>query len=255
MIIDRNGVTSRFQQYTSAYDLSDAKIRLKVEHTEKVAVLSERIAASLMMDPEDVDLAWLFGMLHDIGRFEQVRRFGTFVDADSVDHAAFGAELLFREGIIRDFISSNEEDFLLEKVIRLHNVYQLPEDLTSREKMFCRILRDADKIDIIRVNCEFSRTEIYNLPEKAFLTAEISDQVLEDAISMNNVLRAHRKTAADYIVGQISLVFGLVYPESRKIVSEQGYLERIMEFRSINPDTAWKMELIRGKIREFLGAE
>ena len=90
---------------------------------------------------------------------------------------------------------------------------------------------------------------------KAFLTAEISDQVLEDAISMNNVLRAHRKTAADYIVGQISLVFGLVYPESRKIVSEQGYLERIMEFRSINTDTAWKMELIRGKIREFLGAE
>ena len=43
---------------------------------------------------EDKDVAWLLGMLHDIGRFEQIRCFGTFNDGMSVDHAELGADIL-----------------------------------------------------------------------------------------------------------------------------------------------------------------
>ena len=252
MQIDRNNVRKQFESYTAAYDLSDSKIRLKVEHTYRVAELCARIAQSLSLPAEDVDLAWLSGMLHDIGRFEQVQRYGTFIDAESVDHAAFGADLLFREGLIRRFILEDEEDDLIETAIRLHNVFLLPDDLPGRKRTFAQILRDADKIDIVRVNCEFPRSEIYNLPEEEFLTSDISDQVLEDALSMRNVLRSHRKTAADYIVGQISLTFGLVYAESRRIIREQGYLDRIMNYESRNPETVLRLERIRSSVEEFL---
>ena len=251
--INRQNIRERFDEYIAPYDLSDTKILLKAQHTYRVAELCERIAKSLSMPAEDVDLAWTSGMLHDIGRFEQVRRYGTFVDAKSVDHAAFGADLLFREGLAERFLPTGETWELLETVIRLHNVFELPETLTSRQRQFCQILRDADKIDIIRVNCEFSRGEIYNLPEEEFLTSDISDLVLEDALAMRNVLRAHRKTAVDYIVGQISLAYGLVYPESRKIILEQGYLEKIMNLKSQNPDTMKKMARIRERVIMFLG--
>ena len=251
--INRQNIRERFDEYIAPYDLSDTKILLKAQHTYRVAELCERIAKSLSMPAEDVDLAWTSGMLHDIGRFEQVRRYGTFVDAKSVDHAAFGADLLFREGLAERFLPAGETWDLLETVIRLHNVFELPETLTSWQRQFCQILRDADKIDIIRVNCEFSRGEIYNLPEEEFLTSDISDLVLEDALAMRNVLRAHRKTAVDYIVGQISLAYGLVYPESRKIILEQGYLEKIMNFKSQNPDTMKKMARIRERVIMFLG--
>ena len=258
MKIDRNKVRKQFDIYITPYNLSDPKIRLKAEHTYRVAELCARIAGSLSLSDEDVDLAWLLGMLHDIGRFEQVRRYGTFSDAQSVDHAGFGADLLFGTGfgdgpgLIRDFASSDAEDDLIEKAIRLHNIFQLPEELSERERTYAQILRDADKIDIIRVNCEFSRSEIYNIPEEEFLTSDISDQVLQDALSMQNVLRSHRKTAADYIVGQISLTFGLVYSESKRIILEQGYLEQMMDFDSRNPETVHRLKLILGKIREFL---
>ena len=252
MQIDRVNVREQFETYIAPYDLSDSKIRLKAEHTYRVAELCARIAASLSVPAEDENLAWLLGMLHDIGRFEQVRRYGTFVDARSVDHAAFGADLLFREDLIRSFISSDEEDVLIEQSIRLHNVFRLPVSLSDRERLFAQILRDADKIDIVRVNCEFPRSEIYNLPEEEFLTSDISDEVLQDALSMRNVLRAHRQTAADYIVGQISLSFGLVYEESRRIIREQGYLDHIMNYESRNPETIRKLELIRGKVEQFL---
>ena len=67
--MNRNRVIETFQHYVSAYNPSDPKIRLKIDHTYRVAGLCGKIAASV---GADADLAWLCGMLHDIGRFEQV---------------------------------------------------------------------------------------------------------------------------------------------------------------------------------------
>ena len=102
-VINRKNVINAFAEYVRNYDPSDEKIKLKIDHTYRVAGLCQSIAKSLNLSEADVDIAWLLGMLHDIGRFEQIRRFGTFSDADSVDHAEFGADLLFKEGLIRKF--------------------------------------------------------------------------------------------------------------------------------------------------------
>ena len=100
MTIDRKKVKNVFKKYTDNYDTSDEKIKLKVDHTYRVAALSERIARSLGLGDDDTNLAWLIGMLHDIGRFEQLKNYGTFSDAESIDHAHYGVELLFEDGII-----------------------------------------------------------------------------------------------------------------------------------------------------------
>ena len=102
-VINRKNVINAFAEYVRNYDPSDEKIKLKIDHTYRVAGLCQRIAESLGLSEPDVDIAWLLGMLHDIGRFEQIRRFGTFNDVQSVDHAEFGADLLFKEGLIRKF--------------------------------------------------------------------------------------------------------------------------------------------------------
>ena len=87
MGIDRQKVREQFAAYTRNYDPSDTKIALKIAHTYRVADNCERIAKSIGLDDEEVDFAWLSGMLHDIGRFEQVVRYNTFIDSESVDHA------------------------------------------------------------------------------------------------------------------------------------------------------------------------
>ena len=101
--MNRTAAIECFQDYTGHYNPDDPMIRHKIVHTLSVAGLSEKIAESLGLDAEDVDFAWFLGLLHDIGRFEQVRRYGTFVDSQSVDHADFGADLLFRDGLFRSF--------------------------------------------------------------------------------------------------------------------------------------------------------
>ena len=101
--MNKTQALAAFDEYVSHYDPQNPMIALKIAHTYRVASLAERIAKSLEQGEEISDFAWLLGLLHDIGRFEQVRQYGTFMDAKSVDHAEFGADLLFSDHLIDRF--------------------------------------------------------------------------------------------------------------------------------------------------------
>ena len=251
-MVNKERAEQTFLEYASHYNMEDPKIRLKVGHTLRVAGLCERIAGSLDLDPEERDLAWMIGLLHDIGRFEQVRIYHTFRDAESVNHAQFSADLLFRDGMIRDYTAVSDRDWIMETAIRYHNAYRLPESLTEQERTYSQILRDADKIDILRVNRETPMTQIYNLPEEAFLTSGISDPVYEDMLAHRDVNRANSRTGIDFLMGHIAFVFGLVYPISFRIVEEQGYLEQMLAFESRNERTRERMDRIRKEVRDYI---
>lgn len=229
-----------FASYVSNYDPSMPKIKLKIVHIYKVAELCEIISDSLNLSIEDKTIAWTCGMLHDIGRFEQVKRFNTFVDSQSIDHAMFGADLLFKSGLYDQLVPEDiipEQRDLIEKVIRSHSSFRIPEEFTSREQQFANILRDADKVDIFRVNNDFSFSEIFNTPMSELQSSSVSDDVKRAFDEKRCVMRAERKTPIDYLIAHICLVFELVYPKSIQITHERGYIYKLLEFESDNPDT------------------
>ena len=95
--IDRDRARAAFKSYTDAYDATNPRIALKIEHTYHVAETCDAVAREQDWSSEDIDLAWLCGLLHDMGRFEQLRRWDTFKDAESMSHAVLGIEVLFGE--------------------------------------------------------------------------------------------------------------------------------------------------------------
>ena len=254
MELDRQRAQAAFAAYVRPYDTQDPKIKLKITHTYRVAALCERIAASLGLPAADLDLAWLCGLLHDIGRFEQVRRFGTFNDAVSVDHAKCSAAVLFDEGHIADFVDGDDAFPLLRTAIEQHNVYRLPAELDDRTRMFCQILRDADKIDILRVNVETPLEEIYGVSRQELLQSPISPAVLQAFYEHHAVLRSLKQYPADNIIGHTSLVFELCYPESRRLAAEQGWLWQLFTFRSENPETETELRRAKAHLRAWLDA-
>ncbi|WP_195988363.1 HD domain-containing protein [Clostridium sp. D53t1_180928_C8] len=245
MKINRIEVKEAFDNYVENYDSSDEKIKLKIEHTYRVSELCERIAKSINMSNEDIEIAWIIGMLHDVGRFEQVKRYETFNDFKSVDHAKLGVEILFKDGKIREFIDDLSKYDLIKNVIENHNAYKIAEDISEESKTFCNILRDADKIDILKVNTIVPLEEIYNVTTDEIYNSEVTKEVLENFKRKDTILRTLKRTAVDNIVGHISLLFGLVYDESIKIVKEQQYLKQILEFKSKNEYTNEQFEEIR----------
>lgn len=258
MKIDREKVKSVFAEYTSHYDSSDGKIKLKIDHTYRVAALCDRIARSLSLAAEDVELAWVLGMLHDVGRFEQLRIYGTFSDAESIDHAHFAVEILFDNGRINDYfeISQEEEAYqIIRSAIWNHSAYRIEEGLDERTIMFCNILRDADKVDILKVNHDVPVEIIYNVSTEELLQAEVTEEVMKQFFEHHAILRSVKKTCVDNIVGHAALVFELVYPESRKVVKEQGYLEKLLNFSSENPKTKQQFEKLSRCMKKYCEAQ
>lgn len=284
MKINREHIKKTFQEYTDRYDSANPKIKLKIDHTYRVANLCEQIAQSLELSAAEVDLAWLSGMLHDVGRFEQLRRYNTFSDAQSIDHARFAVELLYDEGLIADYVpeisttelvadartwrsmgganespTAQSEDMPLSDILQTlriaigeHSAYRIQKGLDERTRMFCQILRDADKVDIFRVICDTPMEEVYGFQTKDILCSAITPEVMQAFYEHHAVLRKLKKCPADYIVAHGSLTFEVVYPESLRIAKEQGYLKQMMSFQSENPDTAEIFEDLRKDLNDYL---
>lgn len=80
MKIDIEKAKDAFKEYVKNYDPEDKQVKLKIEHIERVSQLAKNMAEELKLSEEDIALAELIGLLHDIGRFEQIRIYHTFVD-------------------------------------------------------------------------------------------------------------------------------------------------------------------------------
>ena len=146
-MIDFNIAKKAFKDYVASFDLNDSKIRLKIEHTYKVVEACEYIAKDLKLNEEDINLAKLIGLLHDIGRFKQLKNFNSFDDNSTIDHAEYGADILFKDNLIRKFLAEETYDNIIEKAIRNHNKYKIEDNLSERELLFSKIIRDGDKMD------------------------------------------------------------------------------------------------------------
>ena len=243
-MIDREQARAAFATYVRPYGTDNPRIALKVVHTNRVAEICDAIATAEGLANDDVDLAWLCGLLHDIGRFEQLRRWDTFSDGDSAPHAAIGIEVLFGAGAaglneplvtpehecrIDRFAADRSLDELVRTAVATHSDFQLPNDLDARTRLFCTILRDADKVDILRTLQENTVQTILEVRDEAFLGSAFSPEALAAFHAHRCLRRDERHSPADYLLGLVAFVFELEHAESRRILRERGYLAAFLE--------------------------
>ena len=161
-------------------------------------------------------------------------------------------QVLFEQGHIRDYLDDDSEDAMLRTAVEWHSAYRLPDGLDERTVMYCNILRDADKIDILRVNVETPLEDIYNVTTAELLASPVTPAVQQAFYAHHAVLRSLKQHPADHAVGHSSLVYELVYPESRCIVADQGWLWKLMDFKTHNPETATAFALMREHMHQWL---
>lgn len=251
MLIDMIEAKKAFKEYVKKYNPEDEKIKIKIVHIEKVAENSKRIAQNLGLSQEDVELAELIGLLHDIGRFEQVRLYHTFVDKDSINHGEYGAKILFEDGLIRNFIKDNKFDKIIKLAIVNHNRADIEEDLTERERLHAKIIRDADKTDIFRILISGDKKAIW---EKADLSDDkISDEIYREFVEDKRINYKERKTSADILVSHFNYVYDLNFPETRKIIRDNKYIDKLYQrFKFNDAETMKKFNKIYRLSKEYI---
>lgn len=244
-MIDMEKASKSFKEYVKPYDISNKKIELKIKHTFKTVEVAEKIAEEIGLNHEEILLSKLVALLHDIGRFEQLRMYNTFVDRYSVDHADLGVKILFEDGLIRNFIIDTKYDDKIYKAIKNHNKFKIEEGLNKEELLQAKIIRDADKTDIYRVLLEDIETKgevLYNYEEvsKQF----VSPEVMKDFENYKQTNRYKLTKDIDNYINCISFIFDYNFITGLKIVKENKYIEKIMKPICICKDTKNQMEKI-----------
>lgn len=229
-----------FKEYVKNYDYKNEKIQLKISHIERTAEVAKNTAKHLKLDEENILLAELIGLLHDIGRFEQIKRYNTFIDKDSINHGKFGVHLLFEEGLIRKFIEDDKYDNIIKKAIINHNrdSQKIDKDLSDLELLHTKIIRDSDKVDIYKVLMTQSKEATYG--KEDISDEKITDSIYNKFINEHTVDYKDRVTHADSLVTHIAYVFDFNYSYSLKKIKEEDYINRLLNQFKFNDDKTQK---------------
>lgn len=248
-MIDIINAEKEFKEYLKKYDTQNDKNKLKIIHTYGVVKASEYIARDLELNEEDIELAKLIALLHDIGRFKQLKLYDNFLDTiENNDHADYGVKILFEEKLIRKFILDNQYDDIIYKAIFNHNKYEIEDGLNERELLHAKLIRDADKTDNFRVKETEKFEAIFDteITKNELEEQIISEKVFNDFMNSKVILRSDRKTHMDMWVSYLAFIFDYNFTPGLKYLYENNYINRVIDrINYKNADTEQKMEKIR----------
>ena len=216
----------------------DFAVELKREHTLHVCKESLTICSEEGIAGRLEFLAGLSSLFHDIGRFEQFRRYRTFNDKESENHSLLGLKILDEHSVL--FRLGERETAMVVQVVENHNMPEFPDNEDTDIMTLTKLVRDADKIDILRIASEYYRnsgnvgggTIEIGLPD----APEISPEVIDVVKNKRTVRYTSLRTVNDFKLLKLAWAYDLNYRSSRRAVLRRKYMEVIRETLPDDPD-------------------
>ena len=243
-----------FLTFASGFDLADPKIELKLRHTFHVVDACFYLARALKLSDEETYIACLIGLLHDVGRFEQLTRFHSFDDS-LIPHAKLSVKFLFLDGHIQDYLAPKYEAWspVIEAAIEYHGVFQVPDGLPENVLLFTQLIRDADKLDNFRVKATDSMEAMLDVTEADLSRESLSDYAYETFMKKEPLINSLRETRPDMWLSYVAYLFDLNFPASFVWIRESGYMEKILRrYAPIDPEDKKLWQKISGLTRSYI---
>ena len=203
---------------------------LKLAHTMRVLANARSIVQQEAFDPFVERCSLLAALYHDIARFEQYLRYRTFKDRASVNHGRFGVRLIKETGCL-----AGEEQRMRRTVmaaVGLHNAFALPKNLPSAINTVVRVVRDSDKLDILKVIDEhlstcrpYNPTVVLQLPDDPTL---VSRAVIEKALHDGIASYSDLKSVNDFRLLLATWIEDMNFPSSRSAFIAQGHARHLL---------------------------
>ncbi len=207
----------------------DRAVRLKDDHTRRVCRDIRMLGERLGLPEAQLRLAQTAALMHDVGRFPQYARYGTFLDRVSANHAHLSLRTMAAERVLSAL--PRAERRLIIRAVAFHNTARLPDATPSFGRLLMRLLRDADKLDIWRVVTDYydRRREApdpvieLGLPDPPIC----SPAAIASLAAGQTVDLASLRCLNDFKLLQISWVFDLNFRPSFQALQDRGYIQKI----------------------------
>lgn len=217
---------AKFEAYTNARlnesGDDDFPIRLKIEHTMNVLEHARNIVESERPSPDIGRAALLAALYHDLGRFRQYLLYRTFRDSASCNHGFMGAREVKAEKYLEDETPATAK--LVLAAIALHNRGALPKKLPPAALFATNVVRDADKIDILRVI--HGQLSASGRPHKAVIQSLPEDESLYSQKTIDDVLAGRPPAYDDLLsINDFRLMLGSWFYEMHFEESRRRFIE------------------------------
>ena len=214
------------------YDIDEeglVNIQLKVTHTLKVCEIMQLLTIGEGVAPEQARTAAAIALLHDVGRFPQYRRWRTFRDSHSDNHARLSVEVVREHGVLDDL--PVVERLQIEEAVRFHNLRDIPRRLEGEAGYLLRLIRDADKLDIWRVFLDNFHQPLETRASAVSLglpdLPEVSPACVAALGSGCVVDLATVHSLNDFRLLLISWAYDLNFTTSYRVLEERNYLSEL----------------------------
>lgn len=244
-----------FDDYVAGFygddEFINANLKLKEEHTRRTCKEMLYLAKELGLSDEQMRLAEVIALFHDIGRFEQFVRYGTYVDGRSVNHCLLGLEVLRQTRALDEVDGPRRQ--LIEKAIEYHGSKELPPDLNGDCFMMSKLIRDADKIDSLYVMTDCYRKYVDN-PHDYKLEIEFPDEpgysreVLDELLAGRRIDYGQLRTLNDMKLCLLGWVYDVNFAPTLKRIKQLRLLEMLVDFLPKTED----IKRVRQKIFDYV---
>ena len=219
---------NEFLKYTEEFDFEKEGIKRKQLHSLRVMEESKKVAKALKLNKEEIELAELIGLLHDIGRFEQYNRENEQCNEMILDHANLGVEILVKDDYIKKYIDDKHYIPIILKAIKNHNKLEIEDDLNEEELLYAKIIRDADKLDIFYEGVEIywnTKKEKENI-ENSKISSKIEEQLKNE--KQVKKLGNEKNDTVDSLLMLLSYIYDINFRETLEIIDKENYVNKIL---------------------------
>lgn len=242
-----------FINYTKQFNLERDEIKRKQLHSLRVMENCEIIAKALNLNDEKTEIASLIGLIHDIGRFEQYSRNNTYLNEMLLDHSNLGVNVLKKNNYIKKYIDNEKYIPIIYAAIRNHNKFKIERGLNKDELLFSKIIRDADKLDIlyegekIYWNTKREKDNVEN--SKISIKIEQQFKTEKQVIKLGN----ERNDTVDGLLILLSYIYDINFKETLEIINKNDYVNKILDrFNFKDEKTKEKVEYLRNILLRFI---
>ena len=220
-MIKSSRVMKTFEQYVKDFDMNNNSVKMKYFHSLKVMELSSDIATTIgLFNEEEIAVIELIALFHEIANFSSVSN-NNIGEEDLEDYALKSVELLFNEGLLRKITDDTRYDEVIKLAIYAQDKNGLPSNVSPKDAAFCKILKDAHKLDSFRMilNYPIIDTRIDSYPSSIVYDSFKQFRVIDKKLSENN---------SDEVLIVLSAVFDLNYRYSYAIMQRNAYIDKII---------------------------
>lgn len=239
---------TEFKKFVDQYNTRDLAIKYKYDHSIRVMKIGNSISKKLKLSNKEIYMVSLACLLHDLARFEQWKQFNTFNDFISFDHGNYAYGYIKHNNYLRNYINETEYDSAILISIKNHSKNKI-EECNELEMLFSKIVRDADKIDIL-LNGGMTVFSDYKSNE-----FEISDAVYECIMNKKPIDYKITNNKIDRILVGIAMIYDINFKYSFDFIKGNNVVNNtisLLKSKCNNKNTLEKLDIIQDKLNKYI---